>query len=120
MHANFLSTFALLALGSLSGTALANDRWKLTWYEDAFCGDFLGTTSSPDPQGCTNFGSSVNIPSVKMEGEVSRCGHLVKVYAGRDCNGASDRWTTLTDGPCTRVQNQEGYWMSYSVTANPC
>lgn len=63
MYGNVLSTFTLLALGSLFGTSVANIRWKVTAYEDIGCDDFLGTSSSPDPSGCVNFHHSVPVRS---------------------------------------------------------
>lgn len=57
MHA--LPTFTLLTLGALFGTSIANERYKVTWYEDIGCDDFLGTTSDTVDSGCQNIGTSV-------------------------------------------------------------
>ncbi|KAI1763130.1 hypothetical protein GGR53DRAFT_467665 [Hypoxylon sp. FL1150] len=119
MRANTFSTLALLALGSFSGIATANDRYKLTWYEDAFCSDFLGTTSDTKSSGCQNIGTSVDALSIKFDGNTSRCGFTTYVFAGSDCDGARYPYSNIIDGQCLRV-NGGGPWKSWKADANPC
>ncbi|KAI1402434.1 hypothetical protein F4819DRAFT_507534 [Hypoxylon fuscum] len=119
MYGNVLSTFTLLALGSLFGTSVANIRWKVTAYEDIGCDDFLGTSSSPDPSGCVNFHHSVPVRSLLAEGTNGRCGWMYYAYAGPDCDGAKYAWINLIDGQCARLSDS-GEWKSYEVVPNPC
>ncbi|KAI0133115.1 hypothetical protein F4776DRAFT_626138 [Hypoxylon sp. NC0597] len=119
MHA--LSTVTLLALGALLGTSAANERYKVTWFEDIGCDDFLGTTSSTKDSGCRNIGTSVPALSIRADASNSYCGWTVTAYAGSDCNGNQHDSTILIDGQCVRVSGGEPQgWKSWSAHANPC
>ncbi|KAI6080389.1 hypothetical protein F4821DRAFT_251634 [Hypoxylon rubiginosum] len=118
MHA--LPTFTLLTLGALFGTSIANERYKVTWYEDIGCDDFLGTTSDTVDSGCQNIGTSVPALSILADISNGRCGWTITAFAGSDCNGDQHDSTTLIGGQCMRVAPNEEGWKSWSAHANPC
>ncbi|KAI1143988.1 hypothetical protein F5Y05DRAFT_13310 [Hypoxylon sp. FL0543] len=118
MHA--LSTFTVLALGALLGTTAANERYKVTWYEDIGCDDFLGTTSDTVDSGCQNIGTSVPALSIQADASNARCGWTILAFAGSDCDGDAHDSVTLIDGQCFRVAPGEEAWKSWDAHANPC
>ncbi|OTA91763.1 hypothetical protein M434DRAFT_396946 [Hypoxylon sp. CO27-5] len=119
MHA--LSTITLLALGALLGTSAANERYKVTWFKDNGCHDFLGTTSDVVNSGCESIGTSVPARSIRADASNSRCGWTVTAYAGTNCNGRQHDSTILIDGLCTIVAPGEPQgWKSWRAHANPC
>ncbi|OTA52253.1 hypothetical protein K449DRAFT_391547 [Hypoxylon sp. EC38] len=119
MHANALSTFTLLALGSLLGTTTANERWKITEYSDIGCDDFLGTRSDTQPSGCHKINHSVKTLSLKLEGPNGRCGWTVYGYQSDNCDGNAYPMRALIENQCERWNGNAG-WGSYSTHANPC
>ncbi|KAI1394804.1 hypothetical protein F4819DRAFT_493102 [Hypoxylon fuscum] len=121
MYVNAISAFSLVALASLFGTSIAQERWRMQEYEDRGCSDRIGDTSDKEPSGCTNVdGHSVPVLSLKADGEPGRCGWTFYGYAGHDCaHGGSDIVVQMRVGICETLATPSA-WRSYDVTPNPC